>query len=136
MKLDLPQLYLRMEDAEALVDIYLDEVEDIIREKVKFNRKNFIPDLSDNSISLKKQIFSYSFLQNVNINELMHLIENFLDDKIGSNNDYRNNLYIYEVPLIRSGLKKYKSQLQLADKLGLNRNTLRKKISENSLYGL
>ena len=136
VKLDLPQLYLRMEDAEALVDIYLDEVEDIIREKVKFNRKNFIPDLSDNSISLKKQIFSYSFLQNVNINELMHLIENFLDDKIGSNNDYRNNLYIYEVPLIRSGLKKYKSQLQLADKLGLNRNTLRKKISENSLYGL
>ena len=136
VKLDLPPLYLRMEDAEALVDIYLDEVEDIIREKVKFNRKNFIPDLSDNSISLKKQIFSYSFLQNVNINELMHLIENFLDDKIGSNNDYRNNLYIYEVPLIRSGLKKYKSQLQLADKLGLNRNTLRKKISENSLYGL
>jgi DNA-binding protein Fis len=59
-----------------------------------------------------------------------------LEDKIGTNSDYRNNLYIYEVPLIRAGLKKFKSQLQLADRLGLNRNTLRKKIADNSEYGL
>ena len=125
-----------MEDVEALIDLYLSEVKEIVRDDVKFSRLNFIPDLSDNSISLKKQIFSYSFLENITQNELMYLIENYLEDKIGTNNDYRNNLYIYEVPLIRAGLKKYKSQLQLAEKLGLNRNTLRKKISENSEYGL
>ena len=136
VKFDLPPLNQRMEDVETLIDIYLDEVKEIVREDVKFNRKNFIPDLLDNSISLKKQIFSYAFLENITINELMYLIENYLEDKIGTNSDYRNNLYIYEVPLIRAGLKKFKSQLQLADKLGLNRNTLRKKIAENSEYGL
>ena len=136
VKFDLPPLNQRMEDVETLIDIYLDEVKEIVREDVKFNRRNFIPDLLDNSISLKKQIFSYAFLENITINELMYLIENYLEDKIGTNSDYRNNLYIYEVPLIRAGLKKFKSQLQLADKLGLNRNTLRKKIAENSEYGL
>jgi DNA-binding NtrC family response regulator len=136
VKFDLPPLSQRMEDVETLIDIYLDEVKEIVREDVKFNRKNFTPDLLDNSISLKKQIFSYAFLENITINELMYLIENYLEDKIGTNSDYRNNLYIYEVPLIRAGLKKFKSQLQLADKLGLNRNTLRKKIAENSEYGL
>ncbi len=136
VKLDLPPLSKRMEDAEALTEIYLDEIKDIVREDVKFNRVNFVPDLSDNSISLKKQIFSYAFLENITINELMHLIEHYLEDKIGTNSDYRNHLYIYEVPLIRAGLKKFKSQLQLADRLGLNRNTLRKKIAENSEFGL
>ncbi len=125
-----------MEDVEALINIYLDEVKEIVREDVKFNRKNFVPDLLDNSISLKKQIYSHAFLENITVNELMYLIENYLEDKIGTNSDYRNNLYIYEVPLIRAGLKKFKSQLQLADRLGLNRNTLRKKIADNCEYGL
>ena len=136
VKFDLPPLSKRMEDVEALIDIYLNEIKEIVREDVKFNRTNFVPDLMDNSISLKKQIFSHAFLENITINELMYLIENYLEDKIGTNSDYRNNLYIYEVPLIRAGLKKFKSQLQLADRLGLNRNTLRKKIAENSEYGL
>ncbi len=136
VKFDLPPLNKRMEDVEALIDIYLDEVKEIVREDVKFNRKNFVPDLLDNSISLKKQIYSHAFLENITVNELMYLIENYLEDKIGTNSDYRNNLYIYEVPLIRAGLKKFKSQLQLADRLGLNRNTLRKKIADNSEYGL
>ena len=47
---------------------------------------------------------------------------------------YLNLVYLYEVPLIRAGLTKYKSQLQLSDKLGLNRNTLRKKIADNKQY--
>lgn len=136
VKFDLLPLNKRMEDVEALIDIYLDEVKEIVREDVKFNRKNFVPDLLDNSISLKKQIYSHAFLENITVNELMYLIENYLEDKIGTNSDYRNNLYIYEVPLIRAGLKKFKSQLQLADRLGLNRNTLRKKIADNSEYGL
>jgi DNA-binding protein Fis len=61
-------------------------------------------------------------------------MDNYLYSRLGSNSDYRNFLYLYEVPLIRSGLRKFKSQLKLADKLGLNRNTLRKKISDNKQY--
>jgi len=35
-------------------------------------------------------------------------------------------LHLYEVPIIKAGLQRFKSQLQLSEKLGLNRNTLRK----------
>ncbi len=66
----------------------------------------------------------------------MELLEKYLYDKLGSNNDYRKFLHLYEVPLIRSGLKKFRSQLKLASVLGLNRNTLRKKIQENRTYQL
>ena len=66
----------------------------------------------------------------------MHVMERYLETRIGSNNDYRKFLYLYEVPLIRAGLRKFGSQLQLAERLGLNRNTLRKKIAENKPYGL
>jgi len=58
----------------------------------------------------------------------------YLFDKLGSNSDYRNFLYLYEVPLIKAGLNKFNSQLKLSDKLGLNRNTLRKKIADNKQY--
>lgn len=66
----------------------------------------------------------------------MGIMEHYMIDKLGTNNDYRAFLHLYEVPLIRAGIKRFKSQLQLADKLGLNRNTLRKKIAEHSDYHL
>ncbi len=49
---------------------------------------------------------------------------------LDGNNAYRENLPIFERPLIEAGLKKYRSQLRLSSILGLNRNTLRKKINE------
>jgi DNA-binding protein Fis len=67
---------------------------------------------------------------------LMGLMEHFLMERLGSNNDYRNFLHLYEVPLIRAGIKRFKSQLQLSERLGLNRNTLRKKINEHAHYQL
>jgi DNA-binding protein Fis len=64
----------------------------------------------------------------------MDIMHHYFLDKLGSNNDYKKFLHLYEVPLIKAGLSKFKSQLQLSDKLGLNRNTLRKKIQENKGY--
>ncbi|MBV5320241.1 MAG: Fis family transcriptional regulator, partial [Sulfuricurvum sp.] len=72
----------------------------------------------------------------INENDLMEIMEHYLEGKLGSNNDYRTFLHLYEVPLIRSGIKRFKSQLQLSERLGLNRNTLRKKIADHSDYNL
>jgi len=60
----------------------------------------------------------------------MSVMEDFLDKKLGGRNDYRDNLHLFDVPLIRSGFKKFNSQLNMSEKFGLNRNTLRKKITE------
>lgn len=92
------------------------------------------PDLSRNAFSLRRQVYFKMLLGSVSEFDVLGVMESYLTDEMGSNNDYRRFLHLYEVPLIRCGLRKYKSQLQLSEYLGLNRNTLRKKISEHSSY--
>ena len=134
VKFDIPPLYERLEDVEPLVQRFTIEASSLFGGDEKFNIKNFKPDLTQNSNSLRRQVMINYLLQDVKDVELMDMIENYLYSKMGTNSDYRNLIYLYEAPLIRAGLKKFKSQLQLSDKLGLNRNTLRKKIAENKDY--
>ncbi len=62
--------------------------------------------------------------------EILTMMEHFLSERIGGRNDYRDLLYLFDVPMIRSGYKKFGSQLSISEKFGLNRNTLRKKIND------
>ena len=64
--------------------------------------------------------------------EIKRILEDYLFQHLEGDNAYRDNLPLFDVPLISAGLRKYKSQLKLSEVLGLNRNTLRKKISQNS----
>lgn len=134
VKFGIPSLMQRKEDVQALIAFFSQEASELFGVNNELNMDNFIPDLSRNSHSLKRQVMVNCLLQDIKDTELIDIIENFLFDKIGSNSDYRDFLYLYEVPLIKAGLNKYKSQLKLADKLGLNRNTLRKKIADNKKY--
>ncbi|MBA1438133.1 MAG: Fis family transcriptional regulator [Epsilonproteobacteria bacterium] len=134
IKFDIPPLSQREEDVVELIGMFVQNAVDIFGGESKFDTTNFQPDLSDNANSLRRQVMIHYLLQDIDDYELMQIIENYLMDKLGSNSDYRNFLYLYEVPLIRAGFAKFKSQLQLSDKLGLNRNTLRKKIADNKKY--
>lgn len=134
VKFDIPPLRERTQDVEKLVSKFIDEASLLFDSTKEFNSENFKPDLSQNSFSLKRQVMIHFLLQDIEDVELMSIVENYLSDRLGSNSDYRNFLYLYEVPLIKAGLNKFKSQLQLSDKLGLNRNTLRKKIADNKRY--
>jgi DNA-binding NtrC family response regulator len=134
IKLDIPSLRERPEDVKELIKKFVNEASLLFGQKDEFKVKNFKPDLSQNSNSLRKQVMINYLLQNIQENELIEIIENYLVDKLGSNNDYKNFLHLYEIPIIKAGLQRFKSQLQLSDKLGLNRNTLRKKIADNSKY--
>lgn len=134
VKFSIPPLSDRDEDVKALIDIFSQEASKLFGVETEFNMLNFIPDLSRNSASLKRQVMINYLLQDIKDTELMVIIENYLSDKLGSNSDYRNFLYLYEAPLIKVGLSQFKSQLKLSDKLGLNRNTLRKKIADNKEY--
>ena len=134
VKFDIPSLSQREEDVEALVEMFTKEASSLFGVNSEFSIKNLTPDLTQNSNSLRRQVMVNYLLQDIQDIELMDIMENYLTDKLGSNSDYRNYLYLYEVPLIRAGLHKFKSQLKLSDKLGLNRNTLRKKIADNKQY--
>ena len=135
IKVELPPLSERQEDVKALTALFLEEAQVLFGGNKGFvNLEALTPDLSKNGHSLRRQVMINYLLQDIKDRDLMELIENYLYDKLGSKNDYKEFLYLYEAPLIRAGLKKFKSQLQLSDKLGLNRNTLRKKIAENKKY--
>lgn len=66
--------------------------------------------------------------------DVMLVMEEFLSKRIGGRNDYRDQLHLFDVPLIRSGFKKFNSQLSMSEKFGLNRNTLRKKSTNTKIY--
>lgn len=134
IKFEIPPLSHRLEDVEFLIEKFTNEASSLFGSSSELVLENFTPDLSENSNSLKRQVMVNSLLEDIKDKELMDIIQNYLSSRLGSNSDYRNFLYLYEVPLIKAGLIKFKSQLQLSDKLGLNRNTLRKKIAENKQH--
>ena len=134
IKLEIPPLSKRPEDVKELIAMFVANAVELFGGEDRFDTQHFVPDLSDNANSLRRQVMIHYLLQDLKDSELMEIIESYLYDKLGSNSDYRNYLYLYEVPLIKAGLKKFKSQLQLSDRLGLNRNTLRKKIAEHKYY--
>lgn len=136
IRLALPPLSERSEDVGVLIDAFVKEARTTLGKSEPFDHEGFIPDLSENAVSLRRQVYLHYLFDSIGENDLMEIMEHFIIDKMGTSNDYRQFLYLYEVPLIRAGIKRFKSQLQLSDKLGLNRNTLRKKIAEHSAYHL
>ena len=129
VRIHIPPLRERLEDIPQLLELFMQEANSIFGDEHAFDKPTYELDLSQNAISLRKQLFLHYQFSNISESDLMAIMEQYLGDKLGSKNDYRNYLHLYEVPLIRVGLRAYKSQLQLSDKLGLNRNTLRKKIA-------
>jgi len=90
-------------------------------------------DLSENIKSLKASLYRQLIHKTLNNDEIEEILYNYLFEHIEGNNAYREYLGLYEIPLLKAGIKKYKSQLKLSAVLGLNRNTLRKKIQEHGL---
>jgi DNA-binding NtrC family response regulator len=136
IKIPLPPLCEREEDIIMLQELFIKEAKDIFAIEKEFDFSKLEADISKNAYSLRRQIMMNYLLDDISEKELMVIMENFLYKRLGSNNDYRNFLHLFEIPLIQAGIKRFKSQLQLSERLGLNRNTLRKKIAENEPFGL
>ena len=64
-------------------------------------------------------------------------LEDFIYNKLDEGYNYKDLLEIFEVPLLKASKKKYKSQLQMANNLQINRITLRKwcNDSKTGIYG-
>ena len=130
----IPPLRDRMEDVAMLIERFKEETVEMLGRDFSLDMKKIEPNLSENALSLKRQIIIRATFDDVEEEDLMELLQDYLYERLGGNDDYRKFLHLYEVPLIKAGLKRFKSQLQLSQILGLNRNTLRKKISNIKEY--
>jgi len=129
----MPSLKERVEDIELLVNLFSKEVERnlILDDKLEINLNRI--NISSNTQSLIKSIYQEAFIQSCSYADIEDILYHYLLKNMEGSSDYKKYLPLYEKPLIKAGLKKYHSQLRLSDILGINRNTLRKKIYEHSL---
>ena len=132
LKITIPPLSEREEDIEPLAKKFFEEVSTVFGEdKYKdISLKDFNFDISQNCYSLRKSVYLKYLIDSFSEDDVMQVMEEFLSKQIGGRNDYREQLYLFDVPLIRCGFKKFNSQLAMSEKFGLNRNTLRKKIND------
>ncbi len=131
VKLEIPPLRDRAEDVEFLTNSYINEAKRLFLLDKNFDDIDI--DLSNNAISLKKSIFRAVLFDSLSKSDVMHILEDFLLKEFEHETSYKNLLPIFEIPLLKAGEKAFKSQLQMAKKFDINRNTLRKKLQENGL---
>ncbi len=127
INLEIPNLSKREEDTKELVMKFSQEASSILDMPIISNSK-LIVNISSNTHSLRKSIyFSYLF-ETIGEHEILMFLEKYLSENLRGENSYKDLSYIFEVPLLNASMKKYKSQVQVAKHLGLNRITLRKKL--------
>ena len=127
INLEIPNLTKREEDTKALVNKFSQEASSIL-DLPKIPSPKLIVNISNNTHSLRKSIyFSYLF-ETIGEHEILMFLEKYLSENLRGENSYKDLSYIFEVPLLKASTKKYKSQVQVAKHLGLNRITLRKKL--------
>jgi len=121
------------EDLDKLIEYFQEQIEQelMLQSRIELDRENL--DLSLNMKSLKASIYKQLMSKTLTAQEIEDILFEYLLKNIEGNNAYRDNLSLFEKPLIKAGLQTYKSQLKLSKVLGLNRNTLRKKIQEHEL---
>ncbi len=126
INLEIPNLEERKEDIKPLAKKFSKEAGSILG--IDTEPTKLIINTHNNAHSLRKSIyFSYLF-ETIGENEIMMLLEKYMLDNMQGENSYRDFQYLFEAPLLRASQKKYKSQVQMAKHLGLNRITLRKKL--------
>ena len=129
----LDPLRMRPEDTKALAQIFLQKACKTlsIDKEIELNAEHF--DLSNNSKSLEKSIYKRILFSDIGEEDIEQILYGFFIKSLEGDHDYKKFLPLFERPLLQAGLQKYRSQLKLAGILGINRNTLRKKVNE---YGL
>jgi DNA-binding protein Fis len=118
------------EDLPLLIQYFQEETKEALMIDFDIQVEPKQLELNQNIKSLKASLYKQMLLKTLKREDLKVLLYDYLFKELDGNNAYREYLGLYEEPLIKAGLKKYKSQLKLSGILGLNRNTLRKKIQE------
>jgi DNA-binding NtrC family response regulator len=128
IKLEIPSLEERKEDLDELITLYKKEAMNIYGSNINVDKINI--DLSGNGITLKQSIYKSILLHSMSKNEMMQTLQSFIYRELHNGKTYKELLELFEVPLLKAAKEAFKSQLKMAEKLSINRITLRKKIHQ------
>lgn len=129
----MPALRERPEDCALLLSYFSKQIKEELMTDTHYEIDAARLDLSENIKSFKASIYRELVTADIDREGLEALIYTYLYTRIEGNNAYREQLGLLERPMIKAGLDRYRSQLKLSSVLGVNRNTLRKKIHEHHL---
>ena len=130
----MPSLKERPEDTRFIANKFLlRSCKDLMINPETVDLQDLPLNLTQNTRTMKRAIYHYLMHMNMEKEDIQQTLYNYLYRHLDGNNGYKEHLELYEVPLIEAGLKKFRSQLQLSQVLGINRNTLRKKIHEHRI---
>jgi DNA-binding protein Fis len=130
----MPPLRERPDDAAYLKEKFVQEaIRTLMLDEKKAETVPVTADLSFNSRSLKRSVYLALMSSLMDEQAIETAIYRYMLEHLEGNNGYREHIGLFERPLIRAGLEKFGSQLKLSEVLGINRNTLRKKIHEHGI---
>jgi DNA-binding NtrC family response regulator len=128
VKLEIPPLEEREEDLKELIKQYTKEAKKIYPSTII--PKDINIDISGNGITLKQSIYKSILLKSMNKKEIVDTLYDYFMRDFKDEKSYKELLEIFEIPLLKAAKKVYKSQLQMANRLKINRITLRKKLTK------
>jgi len=128
VKIPLKPLSKRKEDLEMLVKKYTAEANTLYQSEV--DSQDVLRDTSLNALSLKRGVYKSVFLHSMDEDDIQNALYNFFINYLQKKNyNYKDFLKVFEIPLLKATKQLYKSQVQIAKVLDINRITLRKKIA-------
>jgi transcriptional regulator with AAA-type ATPase domain len=127
VEIKLEDLDKREKDLEEFIHYFKEEVQKELKIDYDFDVKI---DISQNLNSLKRSIYKSALCKGNTKEEIISLLEEWFDNNYTDNSSYNQEIKIFDEAIIKSMKKKYKSKLQMAKHLKLNRATLSKKVEE------
>ncbi len=129
----IPSLKDRVEDIPVFKDYYIKKAcQDLmIDSKIEIDETSL--DISANLKSLKASVYKEALCQTSDKERLKRALYHYFMRNLDEPNGYKEHLELFERALLEAGLQKFGSQLKLSNVLGINRNTLRKKLNEYSI---
>jgi DNA-binding NtrC family response regulator len=130
VKIELEPLKNRVEDAKVLAKNIFNEAKSnlTIENEGNLEFKKLNIDYDKDLYQLKRDIYLSILFDSIGENELLSFLEKYIEKELKNGKEYRDLIHLYEIPILKSSKKLYKSQLQMATKLNINRITLRKKL--------
>ncbi|MCI4399399.1 MAG: hypothetical protein JHC37_02440 [Campylobacteraceae bacterium] len=129
IKIEIPPLSSRADDIPVLIDSFLGKIQKELGIDGDVDLSSVPIDLSENCHSLKRAVYRACLCGFVDEDQLCSIMEEYFYKHIDETDDnYKRFLEMFDLAIINANHRKFKSQLLMSYKMGINRNTLRKKI--------